>query len=54
MSGTERVEVRCTKCDDVIDECECCERAGCPVAVCYECMIVDLHEAVTAIHEHGG
>jgi len=47
-------ELRCTECGDAIEECECCEPLDCPAAVCYECMVSDLGQAVTGIHEHGG
>jgi hypothetical protein len=47
-------DLRCTECGDRIEECECCQREECPSAVCYECMVGDVGQAVTGIHEHGG
>ena len=49
-----RPSLTCGKCHCGIDCCAFCEEAGCGVAVCYGCMIVDLGETTAQPHDHGG
>jgi hypothetical protein len=46
--------VACSECQCGIDYCAFCDEAGCAVAICYGCMIVELGETAVQPHSHGG
>jgi hypothetical protein len=47
-------EVRCSECEDLIEECEACERVDCGAAICYGCLTENLGEIRPQPHDHGG
>jgi hypothetical protein len=46
--------LKCSECGDDIDNCECCDEARCPEALCYGCITVALGETMPHPHKHGG
>jgi hypothetical protein len=44
----------CAGCGKGIELCSFCNRSECVAAVCYPCLLVDLHESVAQPHPHGG
>jgi hypothetical protein len=47
-------ELTCSQCTCGVDCCAFCDESGCPSAICYGCMIVELGETAAQPHEHGG
>jgi hypothetical protein len=44
MADTVTVAIVCTHCGSDIDYCSMCDREDCPVASCYTCTVVALHQ----------
>jgi hypothetical protein len=51
MSTVEQVQ--CTSCDRDIEICCFCDER-CGHELCYQCVLLGLHEAVPQPHAHGG
>jgi hypothetical protein len=49
-----RTTLRCSSCQDEIDQCEFCDDPDCGVAQCYGCVHLALGEIVALPHAHGG
>jgi hypothetical protein len=46
-------ELRCSECEASLDWCAFCDEPGCPVAVCYGCMIVALGQTAPQARHRG-
>jgi hypothetical protein len=44
----------CSRCGWPVDCCEFCDGTDCRTPICYECMQVDLGQALPQPHPHGG
>jgi hypothetical protein len=49
-----RSPLACEGCHRTIEWCSFCDRTDCGSAVCYGCLVVDLHETLPHPHGHGG
>jgi hypothetical protein len=47
-------QVTCAGCSRHIDCCCFCDELGCPVAICYECLMQELKQTLPPPHPHGG
>lgn len=52
--GADRQRLSCTHCTTLIECCAFCDRDDCPVIVCSRCLRIDLRQAVSEPHSHGG
>ena len=47
-------EIRCTRCERLIEVCCFCEDPECRRVICSSCLRLALRESVPVLHEHGG
>jgi hypothetical protein len=52
--SADRQRLACTLCTTLVEYCAFCDRDECPVIVCYKCLRIDLRQAVSEPHTHGG
>ena len=47
-------EIRCTRCERLIEVCCFCEDPECRRVICFTCLRLAMRESVPLLHEHGG